>query len=289
MTRHQVMISTPCSLLVATQTEVISKLQIRIDNSLDPRLDPYRNIKERDLVKNKRQFIAEGKTVLQVLVQQDRFKLHSLLILENRLEGLNALIDKIDAQIPTYVVPKSIMDEVAGFPMHRGVLALGEAPDTAELAKKDMIQWKRVVVLSGLSNHDNVGSVFRNAAAFKTDAVLLDQQCCDPLYRKAIRVSVGGVFKVPYVRFESLKVIIKLLNEQNLEIIALSPNADISLQNWKPEARSAIVLGTEGDGLPRNVLDRLKSVKIEMANDFDSLNVATASGIALHHMASRQT
>lgn len=263
-------------------------MQINISDFEDERLTPYRDIRERDLVKNKRHFIAEGKTVLQVLVGQSRFKLKSLLILENRLAGLSGIIKQVPEQTPIYIVSQSVIDQVAGFPMHRGVLAIGEASDAIEKLPVPAPNWKRIVVLSGLSNHDNVGSVFRNAAAFDVDAVFMDQETCDPLYRKAIRVSVGGVFKVPYFKFETLSAINDWLGKHRFEPIALSPKGGVALNTWEPAQKAAIILGTEGEGLPLSVLKKLATVKVEMSNEFDSLNVATTSGIVLHHMAVNQ-
>lgn len=261
---------------------------ISITDPKDARLEPYRNIKERDLVQRQLQFIAEGKTVLQVLVDQSRFGLHSLLILENRLAGIQSIIEKVPDQIPIYVVPQNVIDHVVGFPMHRGVLAIGQRPAAISQLPDNTNNWKRIVALSALSNHDNVGSIFRNAAAFEVDAVFLDRQCCDPLYRKAIRVSVGGVFKVPFFIFDSIAEIANWLAAQDFEIIALSPNGQMELNRWNPSKRSSIILGAEGEGLPDDILTKLKTVKVEMTGGFDSLNVSMTSGIVLHHMFNRQ-
>ncbi len=262
---------------------------IPITDPGDERLAPYRDIKERDLVKNQRQFVAEGKTVLQVLVDQGKFELGSLLILENRLAGTQSIIQKVPKVTPIYVVPQSVINQVVGFPMHRGVLAIGEAPKSInELPPQQCENWKRIVALSALSNHDNVGSIFRNAAAFGVDAVFLDRQCCDPLYRKAIRVSVGGVFKVPFFTFETVTAMANWLFENDFETIALSPTGQMKLEQWNPSKRSSIVLGAEGEGLPPDILAKLDTVNVEMADGFDSLNVSTTSGIVLHHMFNRQ-
>lgn len=263
-------------------------MKIQISNPDDERLAPYRDIRERDLVKNKRTFIAEGKTVLQVLVAQSRFKLNSLLMLENRFAGLTDIIQQVPDETPIYVVSQAVIDHVAGFPMHRGVLAIGKAPQEVAQMPDANDNWKRIVVLAGLSNHDNVGAIFRNAAAFDVDAILIDKQTCDPLYRKAIRVSVGGVFKVPYFQYENIYAIEDWLNKNDFETLALSPSGAVSLNLWKPAKKSAIILGTEGDGLPASTLSKLKSLKVEMSDDFDSLNVATTSGIVLHHLAVHQ-
>ncbi len=261
---------------------------ISITDPDDERLAPYRNIKERDLVQRQLQFIAEGKTVLRVLVDQRRFGLHSLLILENRLAGIQSIIENVPNQTPIYVVPQNVIDHVVGFPMHRGVLAIGQRPSAISKPPDNIDGWQRIVALSALSNHDNVGSIFRNAAAFGVDAVFLDRQCCDPFYRKAIRVSVGGVFKVPFFTFDSVTEIADWLTAHDFETIALSPTGQMELNQWNPQKRSSIILGAEGEGLPNDILARLKTVKVEMAGGFDSLNVSTTSGIVLHHMFNRQ-
>lgn len=259
---------------------------IAIDDPADPRLEPYRDIRERDLVKNRRQFIAEGKTVLAVLAGQSRFKIRSVLLLENRVDGLRDITDTLPEDCPVYVVNRAIIDQVAGFPMHRGILAIADRPEEIDRPpdpdRSD--RWHRVVALSEIANHDNMGSIFRNAAAFGADAVLMDAQCCDPLYRKAVRVSVGGVLKVPFHMFETTDMMLAWLAEAGFEIAALSPSGATPLTDWAPANRSAILMGAEGPGLPRTVLEQLTAIRIGMAGGFDSLNVATATGIALHHM-----
>jgi tRNA G18 (ribose-2'-O)-methylase SpoU len=139
-----------------------------------------------------------------------------------------------------------------------------------------------VLVLVGIANHDNVGAIFRNAAAFGADAVFLDRSCCDPLYRKAIRVSTGSVLRVPYSVFDDTEVFTAMLAAAGFETFALSPHGTIDLrQAWGGE-RTALLFGTEGAGLPENLLARMKTLRIAMAEGFDSLNVAAASAVALH-------
>jgi tRNA G18 (ribose-2'-O)-methylase SpoU len=141
-----------------------------------------------------------------------------------------------------------------------------------------------VVVMVGLANHDNVGGIFRNAAAFGADAVLLDQETCDPLYRKAIRVSVGGALVVPFTRAPSADVLVQALEGASFEVIALSPSGKEVLSEVQPARRTALLLGAEGPGLPPELMARTRTVSIPMSGGFDSLNVATTSGIALHHL-----
>jgi tRNA G18 (ribose-2'-O)-methylase SpoU len=142
-----------------------------------------------------------------------------------------------------------------------------------------------VLALFGIANHDNMGGLFRNAAAFGVDAVVLDSDCCDPLYRKAIRVSVGAALVVPFARLNRDEDPLALMSRSGLEAIALSPSADLPIRRLMRPAKAALLLGAEGPGLPKALLDRARAVSIPMAGGLDSLNVATAAGIALHHLA----
>ncbi|MEO1745894.1 MAG: RNA methyltransferase [Pseudomonadota bacterium] len=257
----------------------------RITDPTDPRIADYINIRERDLLRDHDTFIAEGKTVLQVLVRASRFPIKSLLILENRINGIAPMIDALPSDVPVYVANRAVMDAIAGFPMHRGVLAAARKTNTP----LDLDNATRVVVLNALANHDNVGAVFRNAAAFGFDAVLLDEQCCDPLYRKAIRVSVGGVLQVPFRHGGTIETVCDALKAKGFSLVGLAPNGAHEISQWAPRKKSAIVLGAEGPGLPERVLTDLETVRIAMPGSFDSLNVATAGAIAMHHMVTHKT
>lgn len=261
---------------------------VRIFDSGDNRLSPYTNIREKDLVGRQQRFIAEGKVVLNVLFSaQARFETESLLVLENRLNGLKEQFRHLPAGVTVYSVPQSVMDEVAGFHVHRGILAVGRRkaqPTLSEMISR-LPETALVVVLCGISNHDNVGSIFRNAAAFEADCVLLDETCCDPLYRKAIRVSVGATLKMPYFHGSAIEEIIGALQSANFDILALSPSSTMSIYQAPNHKRQALLLGTEGEGLPAHLLKQLTGACIPMSKEFDSLNVATASGIALSHFS----
>ncbi|HWT61119.1 MAG TPA: RNA methyltransferase [Ochrobactrum sp.] len=257
---------------------------VRISDSGDNRLSPYTNIREKDLIGRQQRFIAEGKVVLNVLFSAHvRFETESLLVLENRLNGLQEQFKHLPAGVTVYSVPQFIMDEVAGFHVHRGILAVGRRkaqPTLSEMIDR-LPETALVVALCGISNHDNVGSIFRNAAAFEADCVLLDETCCDPLYRKAIRVSVGATLKMPYFHGTSIENIVGALQSANFDILALSPSSEMNIYHAPHHKRQALLLGTEGDGLPAHLLKRLTGARIPMSKEFDSLNVATASGIAL--------
>ncbi|WP_421565844.1 TrmH family RNA methyltransferase [Ochrobactrum sp. EDr1-4] len=257
---------------------------VEITDADDARLAAYKNIREKDLVGRQQRFIAEGKVVLNVLFSESaRFVTESLLILENRLNGLQDQLAQLPAGVEVYSVPQAVIDEVTGFHVHRGILAVGRRKPQPELT--DMVsqlpETALVVVLCGISNHDNVGSIFRNAAAFEADCVLMDETCCDPLYRKAIRVSVGATLKVPYFHGSNIETIVTTLQDAKFNILALSPSLALNIYQAPSNNRQALLLGTEGEGLPAHLLRQLTGARIPMSSQFDSLNVATASGIAL--------
>ncbi|MBB3811327.1 RNA methyltransferase [Pseudochelatococcus contaminans] len=260
-----------------------------IDRPDDPRVEAYVSIRERDLVGREGRFIAEGETVLAVLLRQKLHAVESVFVLDKRLPHIAHLLQDVPATVPLYVASREVMDAVAGFPIHRGVLAVGRRREQGEAAAFLAALPERALVVGfvGLANHDNVGGIFRNAAAFGADAVLLDDTSCDPLYRKAIRVSVGGALCVPFFREASAHALVDLLTDAGFSVLALSPRGMDTLSALEPPRRAALLLGTEGPGLPDDVLARCRTVSIPMHGTFDSLNVATTSGIALHHLVSR--
>lgn len=259
---------------------------IRIVDVNDARIAAYRDIRERDLVGRQGRFVAEGKVVLNVLFGARQFEAESVLLLENRVGGLDALLDTVPQGVPVYVATQGVFDAIAGFHMHRGVLAIGLRCIKQDVdALLSALPERCVVpVLVGIANHDNVGSIFRNAAAFDAAAILLDQTSCDPLYRKAIRVSVGAALKVPFASLESEQVLFETLERHGFEQVALSPAGRIDIADIKPRGRIALYLGSEGGGLPASLMARMTTVRIPMSEQFDSLNVAAASAIALHSL-----
>jgi tRNA G18 (ribose-2'-O)-methylase SpoU len=259
---------------------------IRIDDPGDPRIACYRDIREKDLSGREGLFVAEGKVVLNVLLAARRFALASVLLLENRVAGVRDVLAATPEDTPVYVACQDVIDRIAGFHLHRGILALGRRRTGESLSGliASLPEKALVVVLVGISNHDNVGAIFRNAAAFGADAVILDETSCDPLYRKAIRVSVGAALKVPFVQGGDADAMMAALGEGGFSVLALSPAGDVEIADLAPAARTALVLGSEGEGLPAGLLSALRTVRIGMAPGFDSLNVAAASAVALHHL-----
>jgi tRNA G18 (ribose-2'-O)-methylase SpoU len=261
---------------------------VSVSDAADPRLEPYLRVRERDLVGRDAGFIAEGEVVLRVLLgPRSRCRPRSLLIAENRLARLAPLIEALGGDAPVYVASQAVMDAAVGFHIHRGILAHGGRPPDPGAARllADLPGRARVVALFAIANHDNVGGVFRNAAAFGADAVLLDPACCDPLYRKAIRVSVGAALTVPFARLQAGEDAVALLRGAGFEVLALSPGGHERLEDVAAPARAALLLGAEGPGLPPQVMDRARGVSIAMAPGWDSLNLAAASAVALHHLS----
>jgi tRNA G18 (ribose-2'-O)-methylase SpoU len=262
-------------------------LPIAIDDPADPRIAAYRDIRERDLTGREGLFIAEGEVVVRMLFGRSIHPPVSLLVAEKRTAGLSDLIAGMPPDVPVYSASQAVMDRIAGFPIHRGILAIGRRGPTRTAGALLAGGGSKavIVVLFGIANHDNMGGIFRNAAAFGACGVILDSDCCDPLYRKAIRVSVGAALTVPFARLGRGEDALALLDAHGFDAIALSPGGTSLLGETTRSDRVAALFGTEGDGLPPTILDRVQAVRIPMAGDLDSLNVATASGIVLHHLA----
>jgi tRNA G18 (ribose-2'-O)-methylase SpoU len=264
---------------------------VRIETPDDPRIAGFVSIRERDLTGRHGRFIAEGTVVLRMLAAAHRASqgigAEAILLLESRVEGVSAILADFPAHIPVYVASAAVFDAIAGFNMHRGVLALGKrdhAPDMEALLG-GLPEKSLVLAACGISNHDNMGAMFRNAAAFGADAVLMDETSCDPMYRKAIRVSVGSVLTMPFAREGSVAALIERLQREEFSIWGLSPRGETDLCDIPACPRTALLMGTEGEGLPASVLASIRTACIRQRPGLDSLNVATATGIALHQVA----
>jgi len=258
-----------------------------VSDPADPRIEGFRDVRERDLVGRDGLFMAEGEVVLKTLVGGHApHRLRALLIAEKRIPGLMPLLERLPVEVPVYAAGQAVMDATVGFSIHRGILGLGVRAPEPGLAEALAALPARatVVVLSAIANHDNLGGLFRNAAAFGADLVVLDSDCCDPLYRKAIRVSVGATLTVPTVRGGRCAAILDALAAAGFDLLGLSPRGAVDLADYARGARVAAMFGAEGPGLSEAVLARTTSVRIPMAAGFDSLNVATTAGIVLHHL-----
>ena len=263
-----------------------SRTPIQILEADDPRVEAYRSLRERDAVGRRHGFIAEGATVLVKAIRAGRYPLRSVLLSQKRHARLADLLEALQPDIPVYVADQPVLDAICGFDLHRGVLALGAQPilpDPGELLA-GMAEKSAVVCLIGINDVENMGSIFRNAAALGARGVLLDDSCCDPLYRRAIRVSVGACLTVPFARLAPGVDLLELLAQHRFQPLAFTPGGSTSLKTVEHSVRNALLFDAEGPGLTPDLLAGAWAVHIPRAGGGDWLNVAAASAIALHHL-----
>ncbi|MDX2115290.1 MAG: RNA methyltransferase [Planctomycetota bacterium] len=267
----------------------------RIDEIEDTRLDDYRNITDAELLRSRDLFMAEGRMIVRSVLRGGRFRPRSVLVSSAALEAMHDLLSDRGGPVrcPVYTAPQAIINQIVGFDLHRGCLAAVERGRCLSLEDLTALAGEgpaTMVVLEDVNNHDNVGGVFRNAAAFGAAGVLLSPGCVDPLYRKSVRVSMGGVLTVPFARSPQHRWPgdLHALRAAGFTILAMTPApsaVDIrSLGRELPiPARCALVLGAEGAGLSPAALGSADMlVRIPILGAVDSLNVATAGAIALH-------
>jgi tRNA G18 (ribose-2'-O)-methylase SpoU len=262
---------------------------IGVDDPDDQRIAAYRNVPDPDLLLQGGLFVAEGRLVVRRLIEARRFPVRSVMVTDAALVPLRESLIAHD-EVPVYVVPQAVMNDITGFNIHRGCLALGERPRPR--AWQDVMKGAhRAIALERIANADNVGSVFRSAAAFGVDAVLLERTCTDPLYRKSIRTSMGAALTMPFAEAEPWPDVLRELADTGRVLLAMTTSRSASA--LRDVARSiagrpvVIVVGHEGDGLSEAALVTCTHhARIPMTEHADSLNVATAAAIALYELAS---
>lgn len=256
---------------------------VPVHDADDPRLSDYVALREREQADV---FIAEGLLVVEALLTRGRYPVRSLLVAESKVERL----PPVPPEVPIYSAPQAVLDRVVGFPIHRGVLAAGVRPRAWDVAAllAELPPRATLVVGLGLSNHDNVGALFRNAAALGAHAVLLDDQSADPLYRKAIRVSMGHALTLPSCAQVPWATLAPALASAGFTLWATTPGADaedlgVLLRRGDVlPPRVAVLVGAEGPGLTAAQLAQAtRRVRIPMSAGVDSLNVATAAALVL--------
>ena len=261
---------------------------VRIDDAADARISDYRNVPDPELTARRGLFVAEGRLVVERLLASRRFKTRSVLVTETAFNSIKATL-ATHHELPVYVVDQRVMNAITGFNIHRGCLALGE--------RRPYGDWRTivagvecVVILERVGNADNVGSIFRNAAAFGVDAILLGTACADPLYRKAIRTSMGAALAVPFAHTDSWPEPLLELSTDAWAVVALTPSARSTVREVAAAiagSRTAIVVGHEGEGLtPEALAGCDHHARIPMGEGTDSLNVATAIAVALYEFRS---
>lgn len=263
--------------------------QIRLESADDPRVQAYRAVSEPELVRDSGLFVAEGRLVVRRVIEDGRCRVRSLLLSEAAHRDLEPVLARLDEDVAVYTCAARDFLTITGFDIHRGCLAMVRRP--AILSAEDILDTARVVVvLEAVANADNVGGVFRNAAAFGADAVLLSPSCCDPLYRKAIRTSMAATLQVPFARITDWPHGLAALGARGFTIVGLTPRAPAQpLDRFaasRPD-RIALLVGNEGAGLSREAEAAAHHlVRVPIRPDVDSLNLVVATGIVLSRLTS---
>ncbi len=254
-----------------------------VDDVADPRVDDYRDLtaadRRPDRPGGRGLVIAEGVVVVRRLLTSP-YPVRSLLGMPRRL----AELDLSDVDVPAYTTDADTMARIVGFHLNRGVLAVADRAPTPSVA--DLARGRVLAVLEGVNDHENLGALFRNAAALGVDGVLLGPRCADPLYRRSVRVSMGHVLRVPFAALPgSWPASLSALTDHT--IVALTPAPDaVPLAEARLGGRVALLLGAEGPGLTVEAQEVAHlRVRIPMTAGVDSLNVATAAAVAFHAIA----
>lgn len=260
---------------------------VDVADPADVRLDDFRDLnsvdRRPDLPSGKGLVIGEGVLVVQRMLES-RFSPFALMGTDRRLRELHD--DLVAVDIPYYRVDADVMARVVGFHLNRGVLAAARRPPV--LTVRDVIEDSRTLaVVEGVNDHENLGSIFRNAAGLGVDAVVFGPGCADPLYRRAVRVSMGHALLVPYASAKSWPDDLKMLRKNGFRLLAMTPDsAAVALADAMVRVRDhkvAILVGAEGPGLSIEAMRACDMrVRIPMSRQTDSLNVATAAALAFY-------
>ncbi len=263
---------------------------VRVDDADDPRVALFAQVQRPAALRERGLFVAESRHAVRALLATPRFTVQTIWVTEEGWRDLEAAVLASTSQPEVLVSSKSLFAEVTGFAIHRGCLGLASRPAEVPLGALPR-DARLVVALEQLADPDNLGSIFRNAAAFGADAVVLAPGGADPLYRKTVRVSTGAALRVPFYRAGEWPDDLDAIRERGFTVLAAvtEPGAidvrSFGVSRPVPE-RVCLLFGNEDDGLSAPA--RAKAdvrVTIPMARDFDSLNVAMASGILLHRFS----
>ncbi len=265
---------------------------ILITDPQDHRIDEYRNIRDRDLLgKGSRPglFIGEAPLIVQVMLEEPGMT-RSVLVSESQAERMSSMIaSSRSPNTPLLVAHPEVMNEIAGFDIHRGVLASGNRPDpdtrTLERIMPPSGRAATILLCDGINNIDNIGLRFRNAAAFGVDAVILSPDCHDPLYRKSLRVSIGHALRIPCHRSKDWASTLESLQDDHGVVLVGTSIAEgaIALDDVEEPNRVGLVVGSEFEGLGATSMAACSQlVRVPMTPGTDSLNVGVASAVCLH-------
>lgn len=254
----------------------------QIPDPADPRLADYAHLGDSAWLREHGLFVAEGRLVVERLADANRFRVRSLLLTP---AAHHALADRMATPpCPVYLASRQIMETLTGFSFHQGCLALAERGPALPLSSLDAGRW--ILGIEGVGNPDNVGGLFRTADAFGMDGVLLDAGSADPLYRKAIRASMGAVLRLPFVESDAFAEALAALRS-TVTLVALTPrSSSLAIEDYRrtrpADRRTMLLVGAEGPGLSAQVLSLADvRISIPLLHGVDSLNVVVAAGIAM--------
>jgi tRNA G18 (ribose-2'-O)-methylase SpoU len=249
----------------------------------DPRLATYAHVGDAAWLRRQGLFVAEGRLVVERMIDTGRFAIESILVTPAAKRALSGRLEEVDA--PVLLCSPETLSRITGFNFHRGCLALARRPPTPAIDSW-LAREGALLALEGVGNPDNVGGLFRTAAAFGACGILVSPSTADPLYRKAIRTSMGAVLQLPWTTAEPWPEALATLRSHGWRVAALTPHADaISIVRFVADdhRRVVLLLGAEGSGLTEAALSAADDrIRIPIAASVDSLNVTVAAGIALH-------
>jgi tRNA G18 (ribose-2'-O)-methylase SpoU len=263
--------------------------KVLIDSLDAPELEAYRTMKWQYEQRNAGFFVAEGDKVVRRLLESS-LGVSSVLLPEKWFEELRGMLEARPERIKVYVAEKAVLEKLTGYSMYQGVLAVGRVPASAaldEMLSSAHTGAPLLVAVEGVSNAENMGGLVRNCVAFGADGLLVGETSCSPYLRRAVRSSMGTIFKFPILETSSLVNTIRQLKGAGVRCVAAHPHANqrrISEANLKGPV--CIVLGAEGAGLTKELLAACdEAVVIPMAQEVDSLNVGTAGALFLYEAA----
>lgn len=263
---------------------------VDIDDPSDPRVDDFRDLnsvdRRPDLPGGRGLVIAEGVLVVQRMLVS-RYRPIALLGVQRRLDELGD--DLADVEMPFYRADADVMAKVVGFHLNRGVLAAARRLDPLPLTEV-LAGTETITVLEGVNDHENIGSIFRNAAGMGVGAVVLGPGCADPLYRRSVRVSMGHALRIPYAATSRWPADLTTIRDAGFRVLAMTPGPDaVPLARAVGDGPVAVMLGAEGPGLTEHAM-RAADVRarIPMSPGTDSLNVATAAALAFYERVRMQ-